>query len=39
MLVDLTGHLLPAFRLSTGQEYPGALRHPVGRVSVAQQAV
>jgi hypothetical protein len=39
MLVDLTGHLLGAFRLGTGQQDPGALRHPLGRVSVAQQAV
>jgi hypothetical protein len=38
MLVNFGSHLLRSLGLGTGQQDPGALRHPVGRVSIAQQA-
>jgi hypothetical protein len=38
MLLGLGRHLLGALGLAAGQQDPGASRHPLRRVSIAQEA-
>jgi hypothetical protein len=38
MLLGLGRHLLGTLGLGTGQQDPGALRHPLRRVPLAQEA-